>query len=503
MSSSLVALYQRDLAPANTDDGPFATLLSREAALAQLSEPRAFDLVVIGGGCMGALAARDAALHGLRVLILETGFFGERSERWRDSFLRALRQPAPAIVRAAFALKAVSRTLLGDLDQRTPQDSGLTVGAGGNFRLWLLRKIWSGSLARGNQRGVPDVDELLLNRELVLAARQEGALALSMAEPSYVERDTDDGGYRVGVKDLLAGENQEVKAACVFVDPTCSVPLASRLGTQLVAARSPDSPTVVSVCAVIPTNVLSGEPLISLELSDGSVAVISKIAEGVVEITLHFVAAIPAELNLTSLIMEACREAGWTLRDEMSRVKTGRRFASRAGLGERKGLFVAFESRPWDLQNVASKGLSKILSHIGWDGNRLKGRLERTLPGAERACEISAFRALARTAGVSEHTIELVVQRWRGRVRYLDCFDNGLEEVCPGVLRGEIALAIASDQVATLDDLVFGSLRLHYLPQWMQRVPLLARELEKTGRFSERALAIERVVTRGAPPTTV
>lgn len=502
MSNSLVALYQRDLEPANTDDGPFAALLSREAVLAQLCEPRPFDLVVLGGGCMGALAARDAALHGLRVLVLETGFFGERSERWRDSFLRALRQPTPAIVRAAFTLKGVSKTLLGDLAQRTPQDSGLTVGPGGNFRLWLLRKIWSGSLARGNQRGVPDVDELLLNRELVLAARQEGALALSMAEPSYFERDTEDGGYRVGVRDVLSGETQEIKAACVFVDPTCSVRLASRLGTEVVAARNHDSPTVVSVCAVTPTNVLSGEPLISLELSDGSVAVISKIAEGLVEITLHFVGSIPAESNLSVLISEACREAGWTLREEVSRVRAGRRFAARAGLGERKGLFVAFESRPWDLQTIASKGLAKTLSHICWDGVRLKGRLERTLPGTERACEISAFRALARTAGVPEHTIELAAHRWRGRVRYLDCFEKGLEEVCPGVLRGEVALAIVSDQIASLEDLVFGSLRLHYLPQWMQRVPLLARELAQTGRFSEKALAIDAVVRRGAPPAT-
>jgi len=56
-------------------------LLNRDEQLARLSRER-FDLAVIGGGINGAAIARDAAMRGLSVALIERGdFAGATSSR--------------------------------------------------------------------------------------------------------------------------------------------------------------------------------------------------------------------------------------------------------------------------------------------------------------------------------------------------------------------------------------------------------------------------------------
>jgi hypothetical protein len=86
---------------------------------------------------------------------------------------------------------------------------------------------------------------------------------------------------------------------------------------------------------------------------------------------------------------------------------------------------------------------------------------------------VDCFRALARAQGVSERTIELAIKRWRGRVRYLEHFANGLKELVPGVLRGEVDLSVRSDHVVSLEDLIHGSLALEELPEIPEYLPVL------------------------------
>jgi hypothetical protein len=501
MSSSFVSLYPTELEPSNTDDGPFATLLNRDAIFKKLGARTSLDVLVIGGGGVGALVARDAALRGLRVLVVERGFFGDRAERWRGRFSLAVRSEVARMLGSALRIRSLSRRILGDLTEITPTDPGLKLGRYSSMAVGIVRSLWRSSPPGRGALGVPDLDERILTRELILAARQEGAFVLSNAEAAFVERVADIGSFRIGVRDLLSDELQEVTVKAVVVTPAQGSPVVTRLGTPLLPNQNQETPVVISVCAVNPRNIRSGEPLLSLELSDGSLAVIEKIAEGLVEVSLHFAGVVPEEGDLSVLIEEACREAGWNVQQEVSRTKTGRRRASRTSVTEKKGLVIIQEKYPWDMESISLAAQKHITTHLGEASAGTSARVSRDLPGSERACEISAFRALARTNGVREGTIELVVKRWRGRVRYLDSFEDGFKEVCPGVLKGEIALALASDQVASLEDLLFGSLQLHYLPNWRGSIPAIVQAASVVRSIPASTEDVKRAISRVAPPT--
>ena len=58
--------------------------MKRQHAIAADIERRAFDLIVIGAGINGTGIARDAALRGLRVLLLDKGDLCAGTSAWRD-----------------------------------------------------------------------------------------------------------------------------------------------------------------------------------------------------------------------------------------------------------------------------------------------------------------------------------------------------------------------------------------------------------------------------------
>jgi glycerol-3-phosphate dehydrogenase len=79
-------------------------LEKRESALAQLGRDT-WDLLVIGGGIVGTVVARDAALRGLRVALVEQHdiAFGtsSRSSRLLHGGLRYLAQGRVGLVHVA------------------------------------------------------------------------------------------------------------------------------------------------------------------------------------------------------------------------------------------------------------------------------------------------------------------------------------------------------------------------------------------------------------------
>ena len=81
-------------------------------------------------------------------------------------------------------------------------------------------------------------------------------------------------------------------------------------------------------------------------------------------------------------------------------------------------------------------------------------------------------------------------------MRYIEEFPEGLVEVVPGVLRGEIDLAVSSDHVESLDDLCFGALKIHYVPGWQELVTPLAAELSRARQAAISADAIQGCVQK-------
>src|SRR5262245_37595216 len=87
---------------------------TREATLAALPASP-FDLLVIGGGITGAGVARDAALRGLRVALVERRDWGagtsSRSSKLIHGGVRYLQQGDVGLVREAAAERQVLRRI--------------------------------------------------------------------------------------------------------------------------------------------------------------------------------------------------------------------------------------------------------------------------------------------------------------------------------------------------------------------------------------------------------
>jgi hypothetical protein len=352
---------------------------------------------------------------------------------------------------------------------------------------WFIRRALQ---SEGGEVVLPDVDERLLTRERALAARQEGALVLSAAAPAYVERGTDAGRFRVGVRDLLSGKIVEVAGRSLFIDPTCAHPLVSRLGTPIVTRTLPHLPHISVVCRVEGPSLKEGYE--TFVLSTGLVVGFCELEPCVVEISLLGVDEANGAAFVADVVRHVCEAKGVRFVEEVSHRRCGQSYGSRMQLLRKGNLFLAEESGPWDVTEISRRLVAKAVEASSTP------RIRRSLPGEWRGGEREEFISGARAAGIGELTIERVLQRWKGRVRYISQFENGFEEVCEGVLRGEILLAVDSDQVTSLEDVVFGSLALHTIPNWRALVPAIAQALVATESLDSSAINVERAVGPGS-----
>lgn len=471
--------YTAGLEPENTDERPFAALPSRADCLKALESGAAFDLVICGGGLSAAMTAHQLALEGIRVLVLETGFFGVRGVSMRNAFTSTLARQPLELVRGYSAVVQLARTVAPHLASVVTAEPHEYAGWRGKLGARALRRAWRDAAGKlpGVKNGFPDLDEVLLTRECILAARQEGAIALSHVEPIFAEAESGSGCYSVGFRDLMTLKEFRVTAGGIMVDPTDGFLPATRLGSSLVKAPELLPTTVHRVYAVEPRALSAGSRFASFELSDGSVVTVSRVSEGVVEVVITCAWQLLAPETANAVAEDACRQAGWSIRSVVSRWTSGRRYSSTRGITRHGGVLLVQERGPWDAIASAADMLTVMMSLSKERRGKRASYIPRVLPGVERACELDAFRALARSHGIGEGTIELVVGRWKGRVRYIEEFPGGFEEFVPGVLAGEVSLAVTSDQVVTLDDLCFAALKLHYLPGWQLMVPVLAERL--------------------------
>ena len=483
MSSSFLSLYGGEGDGVQGRDEPIIDLPSRSEVLKALTAGSKFDLIVVGGGLAGVSVARDASLQGADVLLVEPGYFGAHSVAWRENIAQVHANKPWMLASSLRDLRSAVEEFAPHLVSYRFYHDGASRGLGGRISSWLMRKM-----LRRDSDGIviPDIDERLLIRELALAARQEGSLVLGAAVPAYVERDAEMGGFRVGMRDLLSGEVSEVHGRTLFVDPGFSQPLVSRLGTPVVKRELPSLPNITVVCRVEGASLGTGYE--SFILSNGMVVGVCELEPCVIEVSLHSVEERSAPEFVAEVVGDVCAAKGVRFVEELSRRRCGYPYGSRVQVLNRRDLFLADARVPWDVMQVSSQAVAKAVAAAP------VRRMRRPLPGEWKPGERDDFVAAAREAGVRAETIERVLQRWKGRVRYISQFERGFEEVCKGVLRGEILLAVYSDNVTSLEDVVFGALALHTIPNWRSLVPAIAQALAATESLDPSGINVERLL---------
>jgi hypothetical protein len=485
MSSSWLSLYAGEGERPYGEEGPFGTLVNRTEAFRVMESGHRFDLIVCGCGLSGVTVAREAALRGAQVLLIEPAYPGATSCAWRESVVRELTLSPWGLLRSAGALRQVVTSLAPHLATVRRCDLSRFRRLGARVAARALRNVTKAINTPGVIADIPDLDERLLIRELALAARQEGVFVLGATTAGYVERDVESGTFRLCVRDLLSDERVVVQGGGLFVDPTFSQPLASRIGTPITRLPQGTIPHVIVECGV--EGCEGSGAVRHFELSGARMGTTCEVRPGVLVVTLLECGEELSSEKISERARHLCEASGYTFIGEIGRRRAGCGYGSEMGVENRKGILIPSEGAPWNFIHVVEKALAFIEDDLS------SQRPRRALPGEWRSGEHHEFTERARRAGVPESTIDCVIERWKGRVRYIPEMPGAFDEVCPGVLRGEIALSVASDHVSSLEDLLFGSLALHTNPAWRERVKPIAEALAETGAVNAQGLDMERV----------
>jgi hypothetical protein len=467
MSNPILSLYQLESPGGAGGELPFSGLATRDQNLTGLSDNPNVDLVIIGGGLTGALVAWEAALRDIRVVLVERGICGEQAVSWSTRIAQLLRINPLRVAAGSLSLRELSKVIAPHLVSAAPRDTHVTRG-------------WRVSLAN---RLVPsyDVDERLLIREIILAARQEGALVFQASEATYVEAESESGCYVLGLRDHVGERKVELRVGGIVIDPSHGYLPPTRLGSKVLQVADPVTAGVQRIYRVTPKTTRSGERFASFELSDGAFMSTRLIADEIVEVHVLFgtKALPPAVLDV--VCPEAVGESGWVVEEELSSRGIDGRWSAHYRVQQARGIFTCSHRAPWEAFRSARRIVKRALSCSN-EPRPFAKLPRRPLPGEEQGCEVDTFRAQARSRGVSERTIELCVKRWRGRVRHISQFVDGFQELCPGVLAGEIDLAYRSDQATSVEDIVVGALVLPQCPGWQNSIPVIADRFRQLAR---------------------
>lgn len=161
----------------------------RADAFASLERQR-FDLIVIGGGVTGAGIARDAALRGLSVALVEARDYASgtssRSSKMIHGGLRYLTQGHIALVKEAASERQVLRRIaphLAKAETFTIPTGSTAVAAALRGALWVYEKL--GKVPAAERHVYLDAPEIARSEPLIDLGRYSGAVA-------YTEFLTDD-----------------------------------------------------------------------------------------------------------------------------------------------------------------------------------------------------------------------------------------------------------------------------------------------------------------------
>jgi glycerol-3-phosphate dehydrogenase len=164
--------------------------LRGRAALFHSLEARVFDAAVIGGGITGAGVARDAAMRGLSVVLIEARDFASgtssRSSKMIHGGLRYLAQGDIALVREAASERKIVQAIAPHLARETPfVIPARNAGAIARLRagLWAFEKL--GGVPKSRKHEVWSRPELQAREPAIDASELAGAVVY----PEYLTND--------------------------------------------------------------------------------------------------------------------------------------------------------------------------------------------------------------------------------------------------------------------------------------------------------------------------
>jgi glycerol-3-phosphate dehydrogenase len=153
---------------------------ARRPVFAQLEERR-FDVAVIGGGITGAGIARDAAMRGLSVALVEARDYASgtssRSSKMIHGGLRYLAQGDVALVKEAASERQVMRRIAPHLTRLTPfliPTTSMAMAAKLRTGLWTFEKL--GGVPDAERHEVIGLAELQRREPLMRTERLNGAV---------------------------------------------------------------------------------------------------------------------------------------------------------------------------------------------------------------------------------------------------------------------------------------------------------------------------------------
>ncbi len=268
------------------------SLQERASCLAWATDNVA-DVVVVGGGITGAGVAREAALRGLRVVLVDQGDFASgtssRSSKLIHGGLRYLAQGDVGLVKEAARERAVLRSLAPHLARpvRTLVPAASRAGllklqAG----MWAFKKLAEDAddyatygaaetlvaepgLRPARLMGAVSYTEYLtddarLTLETVQAAAGAGARVANYAAVIAMEREA--AGVRLSVSDRLSGEGLVLRARCV-------VNAAGPWSDRVRALSEPEAESRLrltrGIHVSVPRDTLEIQHLVVLRASDG------------------------------------------------------------------------------------------------------------------------------------------------------------------------------------------------------------------------------------------
>ena len=172
-----------------TNEAGSLDLRNRDALFGAL-EAGTFDVAVIGGGITGAGVARDAAMRGLKVALIEARDFGSgtssRSSKMIHGGLRYLAMGDVALVREAASERKVVQAIAPHLARETPfVMPARNVGAVAKLRagLWTFEKL--GGVPKSRKHEVWSQSELQAREPAIASAEMVGAVVY----PEYLTDD--------------------------------------------------------------------------------------------------------------------------------------------------------------------------------------------------------------------------------------------------------------------------------------------------------------------------